>query len=218
MSLSFITETIGVIVGTVSREIRRNSNSKGVYGRHLAVLRTRRRRACLPGNRSLDPHRSIVFMLIRTEQWSPEQVPGRLRRDSVPVSKSNIYNWIAACSPHRKDDIRRHLRHGGHRARRPRNTGSGLPPRNRISIDERPRDGYARTVGDWEMDTIVGREGKGAMVTLVDGKSGYPLMDKLDEGKQAEPLARTVVRLIKASGLRTRTITTDNGTEFAAHG
>ena len=70
-----------------------------------------------------------------------------------------------------------------------------MPPRNRISIDERPRDGYARTVGDWEMDAIVGREGKGAMVTLVDGKSGYPLMDKLGEGRQAEPLARTVVSL-----------------------
>lgn len=218
MSLSFIAETIGVIVGTVSREIRRNSNSKGVYGGHLAVLRTRRRRAYLPGSRSLDPHRSIVFMLIRTKQWSPEQVPGRLRRDGVPVSKSSIYNWIAAYSPHRKYDIRRHLRHGGHRARHPRNARSGLPPRNRISIDDRPGDGYARTVGDWEMDTIVGREGKGTMATLMDGKSGYPLMDKLDEGKQAEPLARTVVSLIKASGLRTRTITTDNGTEFAAHG
>ena len=90
MSLSFIAETIGVSVDTVSREIKRISNSKGGY---LAVLRTRRRRACLPGNCSLDPHvRSIVFMLIRTEQWSPEQVSGRLRRDGVPVSKSNIYN------------------------------------------------------------------------------------------------------------------------------
>ena len=67
------------------------------------------------------------------------------------------------------------------------------------------------------MDTIVGKDGKGAIVTLVDRKSCYMLMEKLETGKQAMPLAHAVVRLLKESGLPIRTITTDNGSEFAAH-
>ncbi len=64
-------------VSTVSRKKKRNSNSKGVYDAHLTVLRTKRRKAEAPGNRSIEPHvRSRVFQLIRDEQWSPEQVSG----------------------------------------------------------------------------------------------------------------------------------------------
>ena len=51
------------------------------------------------------------------------------------------------------------------------------------------------------MDTIVGKEGKGAIVTLVERKSCFMLMEKLDTGKQAVPLANAVVRLIRESGL-----------------
>ena len=67
------------------------------------------------------------------------------------------------------------------------------------------------------MDTIVGKDGKGAIVTLVERKSCFMLMEKLDSGKRAVPLAHAIVRLRKGSGLPVRTITTDNGTEFAAH-
>ena len=64
---------------------------------------------------------------------------------------------------------------------------------------------------------IVGKDGKGAIVTLVERKSCFMLMEKLDSGKRAVPLAHAVVRLLKGSGLSVRTITTDNRTEFAAH-
>ena len=67
------------------------------------------------------------------------------------------------------------------------------------------------------MDTIVGKDGKGAIVTLVERKSCFMLMEKLDSGKRAVPLAHAIVRLRKGSGLPVRTITTDNGTEFTAH-
>jgi IS30 family transposase len=67
------------------------------------------------------------------------------------------------------------------------------------------------------MDTILGKDGKGAIVTLVERKSCFMLMEKLDTGKQAVSLAHTVVRLLKGTKMPVRTITTDNGTEFAAH-
>jgi IS30 family transposase len=58
-------------------------------------------------------------------------------REPVTVSKSSIYNWIAAGSPHHKDNIRRHLRHGGRKARSSP-SGAKISIPNRISIDERP--------------------------------------------------------------------------------
>ena len=114
-SLSFIAKTIGICVSTVSREKRRNSNVQGVYDGRLAALKAKRRKARTPGNRSISPYlRCRVFELIRREQWSPEQVSGWLmKQEGLSVSKSSIYNWIAAISPYHKDNIRRHLRHGG---------------------------------------------------------------------------------------------------------
>lgn len=217
-SLSFIAETINVSVSTVSREKSRNSNRNGVYDGRLAVLKTRRRKAKTPGNRSISPYvRSRVFELIRKEQWSPEEVSGWLRREEgISVSKSTIYNWIKSSSPHHKDNIHKHLRRAGKKSKSTAGRcGAGIP--DRISIDERPADANGQTIGDWEMDTIVGKDGKGAIVTLVERKSCFMLMEKLDTGKQAVPLANTVVRLLKETGIPVRSITTDNGTEFAAH-
>lgn len=219
MTLSFIAKTIGVSVSTVSREIKRNSDGKGVYSHHTAVLKLRHRKSKTRGNRSVSAIvRSRVFELIRKEQWSPEEVSGWLRKEErMNVSKSTIYNWIAASSPHHKNNIRRHLRRGGRRRKSSGMAGRAFIP-GRVSIDERPVQADGRTVGDWEMDTIVGKDGKGAVVTLVDRKSCYMLMEKLDTGKQAVPLAHAVVRLLKGSRLPVRSITTDNGSEFAAHG
>lgn len=218
MTQSFIAESIGVSVSTVSREIKRNSNGQGVYNSHVAILRTLRRKSGNPGNRSIKAYvRSRVFELIRNEQWSPEEVSGWLKKEEgVNVSKSTIYNWIAALSPHHEDNIRRHLRHGGHRSKTPGVSGCSHIP-NRISIDHRPVEANGQSIGDWEMDTIVGKNGKGAIVTLVDRKSCYMLMEKLETGKQAIPLAHAVVRLLRGTGLPVNTITTDNGSEFAAH-
>ena len=105
------------------------------------------------------------------------------------------------------------------RRRKARSSASSTrtPIPNRVSIDDRPAHANGQTVGDWEMDTIVGKDGKGAVVTLVERKSCFMLMEKLDSGKRAVPLAHAVVRLLKGSGLPVRTITTDNRTEFAAH-
>lgn len=205
-------------VSTVSREIKRNSNAKGEYNARVADRKTKQRKSKNPGNRSIDPHiRSRVFELIRKEQWSPEQVAGWLKKkENISVSKSTIYNWIASCSPHHKDSIHKSLRRGGKKAKRLAGH-KRCPIPNRISIDERPAEADGRSFGHWEMDTIVGKDGKGAIVTLVERKSSFMLMEKLETGKQAEPLADTVVRMMREVGLPAKSITTDNGSEFAAH-
>lgn len=217
MSRTFIAQVINVSASTVSREISRNSNFKGVYDPRQAELKARRRKSKNPGNHSISQElRAEVFCLIREEQWSPEQAAGRLSIEGKSVCKSTIYNWINATSPHYKDNIHKYLRHKGKKYGRA-TAGKSVPIKDRVSIDERPSEGFAESVGDFEMDTIVGKDGKGAIVTLVDKYSSLLLMRKLDTGKKAAPLAQAVIEIIKEAKVKIRTITTDNGTEFAEH-
>ena len=67
------------------------------------------------------------------------------------------------------------------------------------------------------MDTIVGKDGKGAIVTLTERSTNMLLMERLPEGKRPEPLAKVVIRLLFPYRHTIRTITTDNGSEFCAH-
>ena len=67
------------------------------------------------------------------------------------------------------------------------------------------------------MDTIVGKDGRGAIVTLTERSTNMLFMRKLDKGKNARELARTVVKMLEPYKEYIKTITTDNGTEFACH-
>ena len=187
-SLSFIAKTIGVSVSIVSLEKRRNSNVQGVYDGRLATLKARRRKAGMPSNRSISPHvRSRVFELIRRELWSPEQISGWLmKQEGLSVSKSSIYNWIATVSPYHKDNIRRHLRHGGRKARRSASS-TRTPIHNRVSIDDRPAHANGQTVGDWEIDTIVGKDGKGGNCNLSGKEKPFHAHGKTRFGKAGRP-------------------------------
>lgn len=218
MSKTFIAESIHVSVSTISREIKRNSNVRGIYNGRQAMLKNRRRKSILPGNRHIPLElRCEVFRLIRERQWSPEQIAGRLNMEGKQVSKSTIYNWIGQCSPHYADYISCCLRRGKkkHSCRKSKADRIKIP--DRISIDERPQENNGQHIGDWEMDTIVGKQGKGAIVTLVERNTNFMLMRKLKAGKRAEPLAKAVVQMLKNAAIPVRSITTDNGTEFAEH-
>lgn len=67
------------------------------------------------------------------------------------------------------------------------------------------------------MDAIVGKDGKGAIVTLTERSTNLILMEKLPQGKRPEPLANAVIRMLFPYRHTIHTITTDNGSEFCAH-
>jgi len=67
------------------------------------------------------------------------------------------------------------------------------------------------------IDTIVGENNKGAIVTMVERQTAFFMMEKLEKGKNAEELAKVVSRLLLAYKNHVHTITSDNGTEFAEH-
>lgn len=71
--------------------------------------------------------------------------------------------------------------------------------------------------GDFEMDTIVGKGNCGAIVTLIEKQTKMLFMRKLKHGKNAKKLAETVKQLLMPFKGKIKSITTDNGVEFAAH-
>ncbi|MGL4512595.1 MAG: IS30 family transposase, partial [Lacipirellulaceae bacterium] len=87
-----------------------------------------------------------------------------------------------------------------------------------VSVADRPKGvDERRRFGDWEGDTVVGAKHRGALVTHVERKSGYLLAARLDQ-KNSRCVNRATRRLFAPlpKGLR-RTLTLDNGKEFARH-
>lgn len=90
--------------------------------------------------------------------------------------------------------------------------------KNKVSIDLRPDlINNRERFGDFEIDTISGKENKGAIVTLMERKTNFLIMEKLKKGKNTKELARVVVRLLLPYKKFIHSITSDNGSEFAEH-
>jgi IS30 family transposase len=148
--------------------------------------------------------------------WSPETIAGVRKRDGKACVSIEWMYHIIRRDKERGGTLYSYLPHHLKHRRRP--VGAHIPIRDRVSIDERPAivDAKAR-FGDWEMDTIIGRDGKGAIVTLVERTTKKLLMAKSPNGKNAKAVARLVVQLLRPFERHVLSITTDNGTEFAEH-
>lgn len=211
-----IAETIGVSESALSREIRRNSGQRGYHWQQAQVKAADRQRR-LQNYRNLTPEiRNFIRKKMTEEQWSPSQIVGWLRkngRDSVCVE--TVYAYIRA-DKENGGDLWKHCRHQlKHRKRQV--SAPYVAVQNRTMIDERPADWNGSTPGDFEMDTIVGKNGKGAIVTLVERNTSFTMARKLPEGKNAKALANIVILMLLPYIGKIRSITTDNGSEFAEH-
>lgn len=87
---------------------------------------------------------------------------------------------------------------------------------NRTSIHDRPKEADGKRFGDWEMDTIVDSYGH-AILTLTERSTNFITMERLKHGRKAVPAAETAIRMLFPYRASIKTITTDNGCEFAAH-
>ena len=86
-----------------------------------------------------------------------------------------------------------------------------------MDIDERPAAANRRRrIGDWEADTMIGKNHKGAIVTLDDRKSKLRLAAPL-QGKKADALTHVVIDLLSSLKAFVHTMTFDNGKEFCLH-
>ena len=218
-SLSFIGTQLGLHKSTISREIKRNARQWGSYDPNVAQQIANDRKERFSLNRKFSPGmEKFIREKLQSQQWSPEQIKGYCQQNNIPmVSFQRIYQFISQ-DKENGGDLYKNLRTG--KRKRHKKYGGPKPNhtlKNRVSIDLRPTvvDNKER-FGDWEIDTIVGENNKGAILTAVERKSAFLLMALLN-GKNATELAKSTIRLLAPYKDKVHTITSDNGTEFARH-
>lgn len=212
-SKSEIARVLNVHRSTISRELNRNRGQRGYRPKqaHQFAL-TRRKKATL---RLGEADWEKIEAKIRAD-WSPEQISGRFAQTGVlRVSHEWIYQHIYA-DKRAGGDLWNHLR--CQKKRRKRAGGRdrrGIIP-DKVSIEVRPAIVDERSrLGDWEGDTIVGTEHKGAVLTLLERKSGYACLALLPRKEAAQVVVQTVRCLEPMPAVETLTV--DNGKEFAGH-
>ena len=212
-----IARILGRHRSTIGREVQRNGTPRdGCYRPQLADWYARGRRSHSRRNRRFTPTDWERIQALLREDWSPEQIAGRLRRHrELAISHETIYRYIWA-DKRAGGTLYRHLRG----ARKPRRKRYGrYDSRGRVAgkrpISARPAAADARAqVGHWEADTMLGAGQAGPCVlSLVERKTGYLVLGKLRQRTSAHVNARAR-RLIAAQPHPVRTITVDNGTEF----
>ena len=211
-----ICKTINISESTLCRELKRNGGQRGYHHKQAQVKAEDRKRR-LQNYRNLTIElRKFIREKITEEQWSPAQIVGHLRKQGKKcVCVETIYAYIRTDKA-AGGDLWIYCRHKlKHRRRQVSTPYTAV--QNRTMIDERPPEWDGSTPGDFEMDTIVGKDGKGAIVTLVERNTSFVFAKKLPEGKDAKALAKAVITMLLPYIDRIRSITTDNGSEFAEH-
>ena len=218
-SQAYIARQIGVDRSTISRELVRNTGARGYRFKQAHDKASRRRQEASDQPRKMTP--DVVELIeekLTQEQWSPDQISGRLAKDGVAfISHEIIYQHVWK---DKKDGgkLYLHLRHSGkkYNKRKGKNSGRGLIP-NRVDIDQRPAIVAAKSrIGDWEADTIIGANHKGAVMSHVERRSKYTKLAKLPD-KSANSVVQACRRVLLPLADRIETITYDNGKEFASH-
>ena len=208
---------IGVHKSTISRELRRNRGKKG-YRPKQAHFRTVERRRRANKFWKMTPQVIVLIEDLIRQEFSPEQVSGFLaKKHKIRISHETIYQHLLGDKA-RGGNLYRHLRHA-HKKRKKRYGSHDRRGqiKGRISIDERPTVvDTKKRIGDWEIDTIIGKNHKGAMLTVVERKSKFTLIRKLPK-KQADLVAKAARDLLNPYQDKVLTITADNGLEFAHH-
>ena len=200
---------------TISREIRRNRGLRGYRPIQAQRLADERRQSRVKPRISTSSW-STVERLLR-EDWSPEQISLWLKEEcNVAISHEWIYQFVLQDKA-AGGDLYRHLRCQKQRRKRYGTYGRRGQLVDRISIDERPAVVDSRSrIGDWELDTIIGKGHKQAIVSLTERKSRYTLIKKVKR-KTAQLVSDAIISLLSPVSGKVHTLTSDNGKEFAEH-
>jgi len=201
---------------TITRELKRNTGRRGYRAKQAQQKALYRRHTAEKAIKLT--HRIIRLIVTRLrEKWSPEQISGWLKRMQIYISHERVYQFLLE-NKRKGGILYKHLR----RSHRKRKKRYGSPERrgqipDRVSIDERPRIVETKErIGDWEADTVIGRNHKGAIITLVERKSKYTLLRKINR-KTSHAVNTAISEMVKGIKERFLTMTVDNGREFAGH-
>lgn len=214
-----IAQTLGRSAATISRELRRNATEEEYYAAQ-ARSRAEQRRRERPWVRKADrPETNAMVRRGLASRWSPDQIAGRLRhlfpdQPARHLAPQTIYTWIDRQPAPLPNYWRQFLRRRGRRTRRPpenpeRKAAHAAIADRPLVIQER------RRLGDLEGDTVLGPPGAGGVVTLVDRRSRYTMITKTKTKNARRVRQRIQLRLERLEPSQRRSLTFDNGTEFA---
>jgi IS30 family transposase len=205
---------LAVSPSTISRELARNKDKligyQAAHANNLALQRHKRQPY------KLTPEIMLSIKEKLNEYLSPGQITGRFRLEHKPVvSYETIYKYVYSTSG--TPENLTHLLRWNRPVRRKRSNkyktrGQIL---NKISIDERPPIVNERNrLGDFEVDLVIGKGHKLAIITAVD-RTTRMLSAKLIPDKSADETTKGIIELLEKQPVKT--ITSDNGKEFARH-
>ncbi len=216
VSLRQIAKTIGRNVSTIKREIERNYTNKydNFYSYYPHTSQTKYKKRISKAHNIVQFPLEVIQIIEQRikETWSPEQIAAFYKDQDFPCYKT-IYKWIndGTIINGNKKLLRRKGKGGWYETRGKFNKGK--------SIRKRDKKVYKRAdYGHWELDTVVSghkTKGKACFITLVERKSRFYKAIK-SPNRHADVVARLIIDYLKQfpSDL-VKTITTDNGTEFA---
>ena len=208
-SINFIARALNRSPSTILREIRRNKSLRGYR------VNNAHKKACARRSNNALSIIAYVWDWVTDklkENWSPQQIAGV----HGGLSHMSIYRYIWT-NKRKGGRLWQCLRRKAKPYRQRLTAETRGRINDRVSIHERPSIVDARTrIGDWEADTIIGQHHKQAIVTLVERKTGLLKMKRVDN-KTAQQVSEAMIELLKPVRLQVKTITSDNGKEFAQH-
>lgn len=214
-----IASSIGVHPSTICREIQRNKDViTQEYSYDFAHTVASKRQRSKSKYTVLTSKIKTYIKTKLKEDWSPEQIAGRMKMDTgFTICHETIYRYIYY-NKSRGGRLYTYLRH---KNKKYHNRSNSYQHRgviiDRTSIDKRPKIVEKKNrIGDFEIDTVIGRHHIGALVTVVDRKSKFTLIKKV-ESKQAKEVTQALVQMLLPLKPIAKTITSDNGKEFAYH-
>lgn len=230
ISKSEIARIVGVDPATIYRELKRNTAKRGrTAGSYVATNAQRRtdsRHRCKPKQVLLtEQMKERIAGLLRFEKWSPELISQRLALDGEAcVSHETIYQWIWGVKKSKKREdakyskLYKNLKHGSRRQKRGSTKDKRGAIKGRIGIEERPKVVEQRgRIGDIEVDLMMGSEHKSALLVMTDRATLVTILERLSGKEAREVYEKMELRLTNFSSSWVKTLTFDNGKEFAQH-
>ena len=217
-SQKYIAQEVEVHPSTISRELRRNRDLVQGYNAELAQVKSTKTELQKKKRFSLTKPIEKYIRVKLKQDWSPEQIAGRMKVDTgISVVHETIYRYIYT-NKKNGGKLYTYLRHKNkkyhHRSNDYRSRGTII---DRVMIDKRPKVVEKKNrIGDLEIDTVIGKDHKGALVTVVDRKSKFVLIKNVPS-KAASVVTEALIEMIQPIKAIAKTITSDNGKEFAYH-
>ena len=218
--IAFIAQQLGRHRSTLHRELKRNlvfDPRFAGYSPSRADGLARSRRIVRSHTKRITHETWAAVEDCLHARYSPQQIRAELSTaGTAPVSHEAIYLRIWK-DKRMGGDLWTYLRGKLRRGRRYRSNRQRGQIIGRISMDCRPViANERRRRGDFEIDTVFGKGHKAALVTIVDRRSRYLMVEKVPT-KHADVVAESLIRALRRTGRPVHSLTSDNGKEFARH-